>query len=195
MSVSLTKGGKVNLTKEAGGSLQKLQVCLGWDAKSAEVSGAEFDLDASAFMLGTNGKAPSDKYFVYWGNLDSPEGALHHTGDNLTGEGEGDDEVIEVDLTKMPPNIEKIVFAVTIYEGAARGQNFGSVDNSYIRAVDPTTGRELAKYELDMEAAYETVITFGELIKRGNDWVFSANSAGFPAGLEGLVRQYGLEVA
>lgn len=194
MSVSLVKGGKVNLTKEAGGSLARLQVGLGWDAKRAEVSGAEFDLDASAFAIGSDNKVLSDKHFVFWGNLDSPEGALHHTGDNLTGDGDGDDEVIEVDLSKVPANIEKIVFAVTIYQGKERHQNFGGVDNSYIRAVNPDTGQELAKYELDMEAALEVVVVFGELVKRGGDWVFSANSAGFPSGLDGLCRQYGVSL-
>lgn len=194
MSVSLVKGGKVNLTKEAGGSLHKLHVGLGWDSKRGEVAGAEFDLDASAFMLTAASKVRSDMDFVFWGNLDSAEGALHHTGDNLTGEGAGDDEVIEVDLSKVPTEIEKIVFAVTIYEGAERKQNFGLVDNSYIRAVNPETGQELAKYELDMEAALETVVIFGELIKRSGEWIFSANSAGFPAGLAGLCRQYNVNI-
>lgn len=194
MSISLVKGAKVNLSKEAGGSLRKLQVGLGWDAKRGEVSGAEFDLDASAFMLTASGSVRSDRDFVYWGNYDSAEGALHHTGDNLTGDGDGDDEVIEVDLSKVPADIEKIVFAVTIYEGVIRKQNFGVVDNAYIRAVDPTTGKELTKYELDMDAALEVVVVFGELIKRGGEWVFSANSAGFPGGLDGLCRQYGVSV-
>lgn len=194
MSVSLTKGQKVNLTKESGGSLRRLNVGLGWDAKRGEVAGAEFDLDASAFLLGANGKVRADADFVFWGNLDSPCGALHHTGDNLTGDGEGDDEVIEVDLAKVPADVEKIVFAVTIYDGVQRKQNFGLVDNSFIRAVNPDSGAELAKYELDMDAALETVVTFGELVKRGADWVFSANSAGFPGGLDGLCRQYGVSI-
>lgn len=194
MSVSLTKGGKVSLTKEAGGSLTKVNIGLGWDAKRGEVSGAEFDLDASAFMLDASGKVRSDKDFVFWGNLESAEGALRHTGDNLTGAGDGDDEVIEVDLPSVPADINKIVFAVTIYEADVRKQNFGLVDNALIRAVDATTGNELTKYELDMEAAVETVVTFGELVRRGSDWVFSANSAGFPSGLAGLCRQYGVNV-
>lgn len=119
---------------------------------------------------------------------------MHHTGDNLTGVGDGDDEVIMVDLTKVPAEIEKIVFAVTIYDALARKQNFGLVDNSFIRAVNPDTGKELAKYELDMDAALETVVVFGELIKRNGEWHFSANSAGFRAGLDGLCRQYGVSV-
>ena len=194
MSVSLVKGGKVDLTKAAGGSLQKLHIGLGWDAKRAEVSGDDFDLDASAFAITADNKVLSDQHFVFWGNLDSPEGALHHTGDNLTGEGDDDDEVIEVDLSKVPADVEKIVFAVTIYEGLNRKQNFGLVDNSKIRAVNPDTGAELAVYELDMEAALETVVVFGELVKRGASWVFSANSAGFPSGLDGLCRQYGVNL-
>lgn len=194
MTVSLVKGGKVDLSKEAGHTLTNLHVGLGWDAKRGEVSGAEFDLDASAFVLGANGKVASDQYFIFFGNLSSPEGAVVHTGDNLTGDGDGDDEVIKVDLTKIPADAEKIVFAVTIYEGAQRKQNFGLVDNSFIRAVDPDTGNELVRYELDMEAAMETVLVFAELIKRNGAWIFSANSAGFPAGLDGLCRQYGVNV-
>lgn len=195
MSVSLTKGAKVNLTKEAGGLLLRLNIGLGWDAKRGEVSGADFDLDASAFVLGANGLVLSDKHFVYWGNLDSPEGAVHHTGDNLTGVGDGDDEVIEVHLEKVPTEAEKIVFAVTIYEGVERKQNFGLVDHSYIRAINPDSGKELAKYELDMDAAVEVVVVFAELVKRGDEWVLSANSAGFPAGFAGLCKQYGVNVA
>lgn len=194
MSVSLTKGAKVNLSKESAGTLTKLQIGLGWDAKRGEVAGADFDLDASAFVTDASGKVLSDSHFVFYGNLKSPEGAVTHTGDNLTGAGDGDDEVIEVDLSKVPSNAEKIVFAVSIYEGATRKQNFGLVDNSYIRAVNAADGVELAKYELDMDAALETVVVFGELVKRGTEWVFSANSAGFPSGFEGLVRQYGVNL-
>lgn len=194
MSVSLVKGQKVSLSKEAGHTLTALQVGLGWDAKSAEVAGADFDLDAAAFALNANEKVLSDKHFVFWGNLQSPEGAIVHTGDNLTGDGDGDDEVINIDFSKLPPEVAKIVFSVTIYEGDARKQNFGVVDNSYIRAVDPTNGSELAKYELDMEASLETVVVFGEVVKRGGDWILSANSAGFPAGLDGLCRKYGVNL-
>lgn len=194
MTVSLTKGGKVNLSKEATGTLRKLTIGLGWDAKSSHTSGAEFDLDASAFALDASGNVLSDQHFVFWGNLKSPEGAIVHTGDNLTGDGEGDDEQLIVDLPALPSTVAKLVFAVTIYEGDQRKQNFGMVDNSFIRALDDN-GVELAKYELDMEAALETVVVFGELVKRGDDWVFSANSAGFPQGFAGLCRQYGVSVA
>lgn len=194
MTVSLTKGGKVNLSKEATGTLRKLTMGLGWDAKSANVSGADFDLDASAFALDGNGQVLSDQHFVFWGNLKSPEGAIVHTGDNLTGAGDGDDEQIIVDLSLVPAEVAKIVFAVTIYEGEQRKQNFGMVDNSVIRAYDDA-GATLAQYELDMESALETVVVFGELIKRGADWVFSANSNGFPQGFAGLCRQYGVAVA
>ncbi len=127
MSVSLVKGQKVNLTKEAGGSLTKLLIGLGWDGKDPNVAGAEFDLDASIFAVNAAEKALSDKYFVYYGNLQSPEGAIVHQGDNLTGAGEGDDEQIIVDVTKLPPEAEKLVVAVTIYEAAERKQNFGNV--------------------------------------------------------------------
>jgi tellurium resistance protein TerD len=191
MTVSLTKGGKVNLTKEATGTLRKLTLGLGWDAKSAHNSGAEFDLDASAFAVDGNDQVVSEKHFVFWGNLKSPEGAIVHTGDNLTGDGDGDDEQIVVDLEKLPDGVKKIIFAVTIYEGEQRKQNFGQVDNSFIRAMDDG-GTELTKYELDMEAALETVVVFAELINRNGDWVFSANSSGFPEGFAGLCRKHGI---
>jgi len=191
--VSLTKGGKVNLTKEAGGSLRTPTAGLGWDAKDPNNSGAEFDLDASAFVIDENGKVLSTEHFVFWGNLQSPEGALVHTGDNLTGDGDGDDEQIKIDLSKVPAAAAKIVFAVTIYQAKERGQNFGMVDNSFIRILGDD-GSELAKYELDMEAALETCVVFAELVNRGGDWVLSANSAGFPEGLDGLCRKYGVEL-
>lgn len=205
MSVSLVKGGKVNLTKEAGGTLNKLTVGLGWDAKRGEASGAEFDLDASALMLGSDGKVLSDDHLVFYGSrlrervadgsthFFSPEKSVTHTGDNLTGDGDGDDEVILVDLAKVPTECTKIVLTVSIFEAATRKQNFGLIDNSYIRALGDN-GQELAKYELDMEAALETVVTFGELVSRNGEWVFSANSAGFPGGFDGLLRQYGVNV-
>lgn len=205
MAVSLTKGGKVNLTKEAGGTLNKLTVGLGWDAKASNTSGAEFDLDASAFALTSAGTVISDDWFVFWGSghketdpsgktiTFSPGKEIVHTGDNLTGDGDGDDEQIIVDLTKLPADVAKIVFAVTIYDAKERGQNFGMVDNSFIRALDDN-GTELAKYELDMDAALESVVVFGELVSRGGEWVFSANSAGFPQGFDGLCRQYGVNV-
>lgn len=215
MSVSLVKNQKVNLSKEgaaAGHPLSKLMVGLGWDAKRGEISGAEFDLDAMAFIIDGSGKVLSDDHFVFFGSrlrektgkVDkdgsaifryfSPEKAVIHQGDNLTGDGDGDDETIDVDLGKIPAQAERIVFAVGIYDAVIRKQNFGAVDNAVIRAVNAETSEELAKYELDMDASLETLLIFAELQRRGSDWIFSANSAGFPAGLEGLCRQYGVNI-
>jgi tellurium resistance protein TerD len=192
MSVSLVKGQKVNLTKEAGGTLTKLLIGLGWDAKDPNVSGAEFDLDASIFAVNSSEKVLSDKYFVFFNNLSSPDGAIVHQGDNLTGAGDGDDEQIIVDVTKLPAEAEKLVVAVTIFEAAERKQNFGNVSNAFVRAE--ADGTELAKYALDFEAALSTSVVFGELVKRDGDWHFSANSTEFPGGLAGLCTKYGITV-
>jgi tellurium resistance protein TerD len=195
--VSLVKGQKVNLNKESaasGNTLKELTIGLGWDVKSSFTSGADYDLDASAIAVGADGKALSDGHFVFYGNLQSPEKAITHRGDNLTGAGDGDDETIVIDLSLVPAAAAKIVFAVTIYEAEQRGQNFGQTENSFVRAVDDA-GTELARYELDMDAALETVVVFGELVKRGEDWIFSANSSGFPNGFQAFVEQYGIKVA
>ncbi len=192
MSVTLTKGEKVNLTKEAGGSLTTFLIGLGWDAKDPNVAGAEFDLDASMFAINSAGKVVSNRHFVFWGNMASPDGAITHQGDNLTGAGDGDDEQIIVDVTKLPPEAEKLVVAVTIYDAAARKQNFGAVSNAVVRAE--TDGTERAKYELDFEAALSTCVVFCELIKREGDWHVSANSTEFPGGLEGLCTKYGINL-
>jgi tellurium resistance protein TerD len=196
MSVSLVKGQKVNLTKEAGGHLTELLIGLGWDAKDSNVAGADFDLDASIFAVKSDGaggeKVLSDKYFVFWGNLSSPDQSIVHHGDNLTGAGEGDDEQITVDVTKLPAEAEKLIVAVTIYDAEARNQNFGAVSNAIIRAE--ANGVELSTYPLDFEAALSTCVVFGELVKRSGEWHFSANSAEFPGGLEGLCNKYGIQV-
>jgi tellurium resistance protein TerD len=192
MSVSLVKGQKVNLTKEAGGTLTKLLIGLGWAAKDSNVSGADFDLDASVFAVNSSEKVLSDKHFVFYGNLSSPEGAIVHHGDDLTGGSGGDDEQITVDVTKLPAEVDKLVVAVTIYDAAARKQNFGNVNNAFVRAE--ANGVELTRYELDFEAALSTSVVFGELVKRNGDWNFSANSAEFPGGLEGLCAKYGITV-
>ena len=192
MSVSLEKGQKVNLTKEAGGTLTKLLIGLGWDAKDPNVAGADFDLDASIFAVNSAEKVISDKYFVFYGNLQSPDGAIVHQGDNLTGAGDGDDEQIVVDVTKLPVDVSKLVVAVTIYDADKRNQNFGAVSNAVVRAE--ANGVELTKYALDFEAALSTSVVFGELVKRDGDWHFSANSAEFPGGLAGLCGKYGISV-
>ncbi len=193
MAINLTKGQKVDLTKGNPG-LKKLMVGLGWDVNAYD-SGADFDLDAAAFMLGDNGKCPSEKEFIFYGNLTHPSESLKHMGDNLTGEGEGDDEQIFVDLTKIPANVSKVAFTVTIYEAEERGQNFGQVSNSFIRIVDESTGREVIHYDLGEDFSIETAVVVGELYKHNGEWKFNAIGSGFQGGLAALCGHYGIEVA
>ena len=193
MAINLTKGQKVDLTKGNPG-LKKLMVGLGWDVNAYD-SGADFDLDAAAFMLGDNGKCPSEKEFIFYGNLTHPSESLKHMGDNLTGEGEGDDEQIFVDLTKIPANVSKVAFTVTIYEAEERGQNFGQVSNSFMRIVDESTGREVIHYDLGEDFSIETAVVVGELYKHNGEWKFNAIGSGFQGGLAALCGHYGIEVA
>lgn len=193
MPINLTKGQKVDLTKGNPG-LKKLMVGLGWDVNAYD-SGADFDLDAAAFMLGDNGKCPTEKEFIFYGNLTHPSEALKHMGDNLTGEGEGDDEQIFVDLTKIPSNVSKVAFTVTIYEAESRGQNFGQVSNSFIRIVDEDSGQELIHYDLGEDFSIETAVVVGELYKHNGEWKFNAIGSGFQGGLAALCGHYGIEVA
>ena len=193
MPISLAKGQKVDLTK-GNPSLTKVMVGLGWDVNVFD-SGADFDLDAAAFMLGDNGKCPTEKEFVFYGNLEHTSGALKHMGDNLTGEGEGDDEQILVDLTKIPSNISKIAFTVTIYDSDVRRQNFGQVSNSFIRMVDATTDTELIRYDLGEDFSIETAVVVGELYRHNGEWKFNAIGSGFQGGLAALCGHYGIEVA
>ena len=193
MPINLTKGQKVDLTKGNPG-LKSIMVGLGWDVNQFD-SGADFDLDAAAFMLGQNGKCPTEKEFIFYGNLEHSSGAVKHMGDNLTGEGEGDDEQIQIDLTMVPPNVEKIAFTVTIYDSDVRRQNFGQVSNSYIRIVDESTGRELIHYDLGEDFSIETAIVVGELYRHNGEWKFNAIGSGFQGGLAALCGHYGIEVA
>ncbi|MCI8532077.1 MAG: TerD family protein [Lachnospiraceae bacterium] len=193
MAINLTKGQKVDLTKGNPG-LKKLMVGLGWDVNAYD-SGADFDLDAAAFMLGDNGKCPSEKEFIFYGNLTHPSESLKHMGDNLTGEGEGDDEQIFIDLTKIPANVSKVAFTVTIYEAEERGQNFGQVSNSFIRIVDESTGQEVIHYDLGEDFSIETAVVVGELYKHNGEWKFNAIGSGFQGGLAALCGHYGIEVA
>ena len=193
MAINLTKGQKVDLTKGNPG-LKKLMVGLGWDVNAFD-SGADFDLDAAAFMLGDNGRCPTEKEFIFYGNLTHPSESIKHMGDNLTGEGEGDDEQIQVDLAKIPVNVEKVAFTVTIYEAESRGQNFGQVSNSFIRIVDESTGQELIHYDLGEDFSIETAVVVGELYKHNGEWKFNAIGSGFQGGLEALCGHYGIEVA
>jgi tellurium resistance protein TerD len=193
MAISLSKGQKVDLTK-GNPSLKNIMVGLGWDVNAFD-SGADFDLDAAAFMVGANGKCPSEKDFVFYGNLVHPSEAVKHMGDNLTGAGEGDDEQIEVDLTKIPSNIEKVAFTVTIYDADKRRQNFGQVSNAFIRIVDEATNTELIRYDLGEDFSIETAIVVGELYRHNGEWKFNAIGSGFQGGLAALCGHYGIEVA
>ncbi|GAA5071589.1 TerD family protein [Nocardia iowensis] len=191
MSVSLAKGGNVSLSKQAP-NLTAVSVGLGWDARST--TGADFDLDASVIATGEDRKVVSDKHFVFYNNLRSPEGAIEHLGDNLTGAGEGDDEVVNVDLAATPPSITNILFAVSIYDADARQQSFGQVRNAFIRVVDRATGSELARYDLTEESSTETAMVFGELYRSGAEWKFRAIGQGYASGLAGIARDYGVNL-
>ena len=193
MPINLTKGQKVDLTKGNPG-LKKIMVGLGWDVNQYD-SGADFDLDAAAFMLGENGKCPTEKECIFYGTLEHTSGALKHMGDNMTGEGEGDDEQIEVDLSKIPANIMKVAFTVTIYDADVRRQNFGQVSNAFIRIVDETTGQELIRYDLGEDFSIETAVVVGELYRNNGAWKFNAIGSGFQGGLAALCAHYGIEVA
>jgi tellurium resistance protein TerD len=191
MTVSLVKGGNINLTKEAGGGgLTTVTVGLGWDARTTD--GTDFDLDASAIRCNIAGKAVSDLDYIFYNNLTSPDGSVRHQGDNLTGAGDGDDEKITVNLAAQPADVDKIVFPVGIYQGTERGQNFGQVRNAFIRVVDDATGTELARYDLSEDAATETAMVFGELYRNAGDWKFRALGQGFETGARGIALEYGV---
>jgi tellurium resistance protein TerD len=191
MAVSLTKGGNVSLSKEAPG-LTAVVVGLGWDARTT--TGAEFDLDASAILVKADGKVLSDGHFIFFNNKVSPEGSVEHTGDNLTGEGDGDDESIKVNLTTVPAEVDKIVFPVSIYDGDARGQGFGQVRNAFIRIMNQAGGAEIARYDLTEDASTETAMLFGELYRNGAEWKFRAVGQGYASGLNGIARDFGVNV-
>ena len=192
MAVSLRKGQKVDLTK-GNPNLKKVLIGLGWDTNKYD-GGHDFDLDAAAFLLGANGKVTSDDDFVFYNNLKHKSGSVEHMGDNLTGEGEGDDEEIKIDLSKVPQTIEKIDFTVTIYEAVERKQSFGQVENAYIRVVDDTTGNELIRYDLGEDFSIETAVVVGELYRHGGEWKFNAIGSGFEGGLASLGKNYGVNV-
>jgi tellurium resistance protein TerD len=191
MSVSLSKGGNVSLTKQAPG-LTAVLIGLGWDARTT--SGADFDLDASALMVGPAGKILSDQHFIFFNNLTSPDGSVEHTGDNLTGDGEGDDEVIKVNLAGVPAEADKVVVAVSIYEAESRSQSFGQVRNAFIRIVNQADNLEIARYDLTEDASNETAMIFGEVYRNGAEWKFRAVGQGYSTGLAGIARDFGVNV-
>lgn len=192
MAVSLSKGQKVDLTKGNPG-LSKIIVGLGWDTNKYD-GGADFDLDAAAFLLAANGKVASDSDFVFYGNLKHSSGGVEHMGDNLTGEGDGDDEQIKVNLAAVPASVDKIGFTVTIYEAETRKQNFGQVSNAYIRIVDETSNAELIRYDLGEDFSVETAVVVGELYRNNGEWKFNAIGSGFQGGLKALCQNYGVNV-
>ena len=192
MPINLVKGQKTDLTK-GNPNLSKILVGLGWDVKKYD-GGYDFDLDASAFLVGANGKVASDADFIFYHNLKHSSGAVEHTGDNLTGAGDGDDEVIRVDLKKLPANVEKVAFTVTIYDADTRRQNFGQVSNAYIRIVDETSGRELIHYDLGEDFSIETAVVVGELYRHAGEWKFNAIGSGFKGGLRALCLNFGVNV-
>lgn len=191
MAVSLSKGSNVSLSKEAPG-LTTVNVGLGWDTRATDGSG--FDLDASVFILNDGGKVRGDSDFVFYNNKAGADGAVTHQGDNTTGEGDGDDEVVVVNLDKLPADVAKMSFCVTIHDAEARKQNFGMVSNAYIRVVNATGGAEIARYDLSEDASTETAMIFGELYRHGGEWKFKAIGQGFAGGLGPLAKSFGVNM-
>jgi tellurium resistance protein TerD len=191
MAVNLSKGGNVSLSKEAPG-LKDVVVGLGWDPRATD--GQEFDLDASVFVLGEDNKVLSDDHFVFYNNANSPCGNIKHLGDNRSGEGEGDDESVEVGLDALDANVKKMVFAVTIHDAEARKQNFGQVENAFIRVMNKADGSEIARFDLSEDASVETAMIFGELYRHNDEWKFKAIDQGFAGGLKPLAENFGVSV-
>ncbi|NHZ99900.1 TerD family protein [Massilia sp. CCM 8734] len=190
MAISLQKGGNVNLSKEAPG-LTKVVIGLGWDPRATD--GSAFDLDGSAFMLKADGKVRADADFIFYNNLKSSDGSVAHAGDNTSGAGEGDDEKVNVDLSAVPAEIDKISFCVTIHEAEARKQNFGMVGKAYIRCLNADGDKELARYDLSEDGSTETAMIFGELYRAGAEWKFKAIGQGFAGGLGPLAKSFGVD--
>lgn len=189
MAVTLSKGGNVSLSKEAPG-LTEISVGLGWDTRATD--GQDFDLDASAFLLAASGKVRSDADFIFYNNKDSADGSVTHTGDNLTGDGDGDDESILVHLGKLAAEVQKLAVCVTIHDAESRRQNFGMVQNAYIRVVNASNGTEIARYDLSEDAGAETAMVFGEIYRHGAEWKFKAVGQGFKGGLGPLANSFGV---
>ncbi|MDD5461620.1 MAG: TerD family protein [Methylococcales bacterium] len=191
MGISLNKGGNVSLSKTDPG-LKNVIVGLGWDARPTD--GADFDLDASAFMVKEDGKVRSDSDFIFYNQTKSGCGSVEHTGDNRTGAGDGDDEAVIVLLDKVPADIQKVVFCVTIYNADMRKQNFGQVNHAYVRVVNKDSNNEVARYDLSEDASIETAMIFGEIYRHSGEWKFKAVGQGYAGGLAALARQYGINI-
>ncbi|KQQ67622.1 chemical-damaging agent resistance protein C [Pseudomonas sp. Leaf127] len=189
MALTLQKGGNLSLSK-TDPSLTNVLIGLGWDPRSTD--GQEFDLDASAFLLSASGKVRSDADFIFYNQLKSADGSVEHTGDNRTGAGDGDDEVIKVDLSRVPADVDKVVFVVTIHEADARRQSFGQVGNAFIRVVNEKTGAEVVRYDLAEDASTETAMMFAELYRNNGEWKFRAVGQGYAGGLAAVANSYGL---
>lgn len=190
MAISLQKGGNVNLNKEAPG-LKKLLVGLGWDPRATD--GKEFDLDGSVFLLNASGKARSDADFIFYNNLKSADGSVAHSGDNRSGQGDGDDETVTIDLDKVPADVDKISVCVTIHDAAARSQNFGMVSKAFIRCINGDDNKEIARFDLSEDSSVETAMIFGEIYRAGAEWKFKAIGQGFAGGLAPLARSFGID--
>jgi len=191
MAISLSKGGNISLSKEAPG-LSKILVGLGWDARATD--GGDFDLDAVAFILGGTGKVRSDADFIFYNQLRSADGSIEHTGDNRSGVGDGDDEAIRMDLSKIPADVTRVAVCVTIHDAESRRQNFGMVSNAFVRIVNGDTNAEVARYDLAEDASTETALIFAEVYRNGAEWKFKAVGQGFAGGLGPLARNFGVNV-
>lgn len=188
MSINLSKGGRINLAKEAPG-LTYAAVGLGWDLNNTD-TGTAYDLDASVFLLAANGKIVSEEYFIFYNNKKSPDGAVEHLGDSRTGEASGDDETILIDLAKINPAVEEMVFVVTIHDAETRRQNFGQIRNAYIKIYDNLSLVDVANYDLDEDFSRETAVEFGRLYKKDGEWRFQAVGQGYNSGLQSFVEKY-----
>ena len=192
MAISLSKGGNLSLTK-TDPNLVRILVGLGWDERSTD--GASFDLDASAFLLGPSGKVRGDHDFIFYNQLRSADGAIEHTGDNRSGQGDGDDESLLVNLSQISPEIDKVAITVTIHDAAARNQNFGQIANAFIRIVNQDNGIEIVRFDLAEDYSTETAMVFGELYRHSGEWKFRAVGQGYAGGLAAMCQQYGIQTA
>ena len=191
MAISLNKGGDLSLSK-TDPSLNQVLIGLGWDARATD--GADFDLDASAFLLAANDKVRGETDFIFYNQTRSPEGSVEHTGDNRTGEGDGDDEAVKINLAKVPADVQKIAITVTIHDAESRGQNFGQVQNAFIRVVNDQTNVEIVRFDLNEDYSTETAMIFGELYRHNGEWKFRAVGQGYNGGLRAMCGQYGISI-